>query len=111
MDLGLVLGSPGDVSHLSWCGVQPKHHYSAMEESIMNISHTIKLLRRVRGWRQEDLASHSGVSARQIARLESARSARKAYTLARLASAFNTGVSELTHGVALERLDDIISQN
>jgi len=55
-------------------------------------------MRERRAWTQEDLAAASGLSERQVHRIEAGESAPKTATLAKLAAAFNTDASRFLTG-------------
>lgn len=63
------------------------------------LGHRIRELRKARGWRQIDLAQHSGVHEVHISDLE--RGAREAgvNALQRIATALETSISELFKGI------------
>ena len=52
--------------------------------------------RTKRGWSQEKLGEHSGISCTSIGAIERGKSVPSALTLAKIANAFNITVSELT---------------
>lgn len=70
----------------------------------------IRFQRERRGWSQEHLAATSGVSLRQIQRIETAESSPQKQTLLALASAFGLHVSELSRGLSTEDLAAIEEQ-
>lgn len=59
----------------------------------------IRKLRRARGWRQIDLAEHSGVHEVHISDLERGTREAGLRTLSKLASALGMSVSELLKGL------------
>ena len=70
----------------------------------------IRQLREERGWSQERLAEKSGVSARQVHRIE-AGSSPQPRTLRKLAKALGTDVTRLLCGYERERVDAIMANN
>lgn len=67
---------------------------------------TIKELRLQKGWTQEDLARHSGLSARTIQRAESGKSI-GAESLKCLAAVFETPISSLRQSLVMDNSNEI----
>lgn len=59
----------------------------------------IRKLRRAQGWRQIDLAEHSGVHEVHISDLERGTREPGLRTLAKIAAALNTSLSEILKGL------------
>ena len=75
------------------------------------VSRRVTALRALRGWTQEDLESKSDVSLSTIQRLEAGRSEGSAETLRALAAAFNVEVSQLTTGLTLMEIEDLVEMS
>ena len=72
-----------------------KNHPAAPDVIISPLADKIKGLRKERNWSQEDLEEFSGVSVRQISRIESGKCEPSVETLLKLAEAFEVSFSFL----------------
>ena len=72
-----------------------KKNTSAPNVIISHLADKIKGLRKERNWSQEDLEEFSGVSVRQISRIESGKCEPSVETLLKLAEAFEVSFSFL----------------
>jgi transcriptional regulator with XRE-family HTH domain len=75
------------------------------------IGSRLRQLRSTRGWSQADLAAASGVSLRQITRLESGLSNPKPSTLRALAAGLNSEIAEIAQGHSQEEIEEIVAAN
>jgi transcriptional regulator with XRE-family HTH domain len=75
------------------------------------IGSTVRSLRKRHALSQADLATKSGVSERQIQRIESDRFTPKADTVAKLAAAFNVDGGRLLMGQDNETIEALIQDN
>jgi transcriptional regulator with XRE-family HTH domain len=71
----------------------------------------VRTMRDQRAWTLEDLACFSGVSARQLQRIEAGISVPQPGTLAKIAAAFGTDAARLLHGHDGETLARIADAN
>ena len=63
-----------------------------------DVGERIRLVRRERGWTQDELAVAVGVSRSAVAQWETGRSGQLSANLSRIAGALGTGVEFLLHG-------------
>src|SRR5690242_18664393 len=86
-------------------------NYAIAERDMTSIGEQVRAFRERNAMTVDDLAEKSGVSSRQLFRIESGESMPKAGTLASLAAAFGTDASGLRFGLDNDEIEEIVAEN